>query len=133
MALSASPAGFTASQWASRVRALSHHGETAYGGRRSAYDLKKLRGKPAIRRVGKTRRYAPMPQGLKTIALVALRNQAIKPLLACRPATPGAAPGSESAVVGQALRGASRRNAGRLSRTRNSRVNIDNYFVGLCP
>ncbi|HUE00902.1 MAG TPA: hypothetical protein VMR62_15130 [Bryobacteraceae bacterium] len=45
--------------------------------------MKKLRGKQVIRRVGKTRRYEPVPQGLKAItALIVLRNKAIKPLLA---------------------------------------------------
>jgi len=83
IALSASPSGFTASQLASQVREISHHTEAEYGSRRAAYDLKKLRGKQVIRRVGKTRRYEPVPQGLKAItALVVLRNKAIKPLLA---------------------------------------------------
>jgi hypothetical protein len=83
IALSASPSGFTASQVAKEVRALSHHTEAEYGPRRAAYDLKKLRGKQVIRRVGKTRRYEPVPQGLKAItALIVLRNKAIKPLLA---------------------------------------------------
>ena len=83
IALSASPSGFTASRVAQEVRALSHHTETEYGPRRAAYDLKKLRGKQVIRRVGKTRRYEPVPQGLKAIAaLIVLRNKAIKPLLA---------------------------------------------------
>ena len=51
--------------------------------RRAAYDLKKLRGKQIVRRVGRTRRYEPLPTGLKAItALVVLRNKAIKPLLA---------------------------------------------------
>jgi hypothetical protein len=45
--------------------------------------MKKLRGKEIIRRVGRTRRYEPLPTGLKALtALVVLRNKAIKPLLA---------------------------------------------------
>ena len=83
IALSPSPGGFTASQLASEVRALSHHCESEYGPRRAAYDLKKLRGKQIVRRIDKTRRYEAIPKGLKAItALVVLRNKAIKPLLA---------------------------------------------------
>ena len=83
IALSPSPGGFTASELASQVRALSHHSESEYGPRRAAYDLKKLRGKQIVRRIDKTRRYEAIPKGLKAItALVVLRNKAIKPLLA---------------------------------------------------
>jgi hypothetical protein len=47
-----------------------------------AYDLKKLRGKQLVRRMGKTARYEPSPTGLRAIAaLLVLRDQAIKPLL----------------------------------------------------
>ncbi len=36
-----------------------------------------------VRRVGKTRRYEPIPEGLRTLAaMVILRDRAIKPLLA---------------------------------------------------
>ena len=45
--------------------------------------MKKLRGKQIVRRIGKTRRYEPIPSGLKAVtALITLRNKAIKPLLA---------------------------------------------------
>ena len=51
--------------------------------RRAAYDLKKLRGKKIVQRIGQTRRYQPLPAGLRAMAaLVVLRNKAIKPLLA---------------------------------------------------
>ena len=53
-----------------------------YGVRQAAYDLKKLRGKKIVRRIGKTRRYESMTKGLKAMAaLVVLRNKAIQPLL----------------------------------------------------
>ena len=49
----------------------------------AAYDLKKLRGKQIVRRIGHTRRYEPLPSGLRAMtALLVLRNKAIKPLLA---------------------------------------------------
>src|SRR5437660_8991238 len=51
--------------------------------RHAAYDLKKLRGKQIVRRIGHTRRYEPLPTGLRAMtALLVLRNKAIKPLLA---------------------------------------------------
>ncbi len=83
IALSPSPGGFTASDLANQVRVLSKQSESEYGARRAAYDLKKLRGKKIVRRIGKTRRYESMPKGLRAMAaLVVLRNKAIKPLLA---------------------------------------------------
>ena len=83
IALSPLPGGFTASELAGQVRALSKQNESEYGARRAAYDLKKLRGKKIVRRLGQTRRYESIPKGLKAMAaLVVLRNKAIKPLLA---------------------------------------------------
>jgi hypothetical protein len=83
IALSSSPDGFTASALAGQVRALSKQSESEYGPRRAAYDLKKLRGKNIVRRVGRTRRYESLPKGLRAMAaLVVLRNKASKPLLA---------------------------------------------------
>jgi hypothetical protein len=83
VALSSSPSGFTASQLATQVRALSKESQSEYGPRRAAYDLKKLRAKHIIRRIGRTRRYEPVLTGLRAMtALLVLRNKAIKPLLA---------------------------------------------------
>ena len=83
IALSVNPRGFTASQLASQVQTLSKQTATEYGPLRAAYDLKKLRGKNIVRRIGKTRRYEVVPKGLRALtALVVLRNKAIKPLLA---------------------------------------------------
>src|SRR6202166_3444204 len=81
--LSPSPGGFTASELARQVRALSTQSESDYGPRRAAYDLKKLRGKKIVRRTGQPRRYESLPRGLRAmVALLVLRNKAIKPLLA---------------------------------------------------
>ena len=83
IALSSSPGGFTASGLAGQVQALSKQSASDYGARRAAYDLKKLRGKKIVRRIGRTRRYESLPKGLRAMAaLVVLRNQAIKPILA---------------------------------------------------
>src|SRR6266481_4345355 len=83
IALSPSRDGFTASDVAARVRALSKQSPCQYGPRPAAYDLKKLRGKDIIRRIGHTRRYEPVQTGLKAMtALLVLYDKAIKPLLA---------------------------------------------------
>jgi hypothetical protein len=83
LALAPSPQGFTASQVASQVQARSGRGESAYGPRRAAYDLKKFRAKNLVRKIERTRRYEIVPQGLRALAaLVVLRDKVIKPLLA---------------------------------------------------
>ena len=83
VALSPSPGGFTASELASQVRALGNLNHSEYDARRAAYDLKKLRGKQIVSRIGKTRRYETVAGGLRAMtALIVLRNKAIKPLLA---------------------------------------------------
>jgi hypothetical protein len=85
IALGVSPSarGFTASALARQVRLLSNQTESDYGPRRAAYDLKKLRAKNIVQRIGQTRRYESTASGLRAmVALVVLRNKAIKPLLA---------------------------------------------------
>ncbi|HEY6371446.1 MAG TPA: hypothetical protein VIX37_12780, partial [Candidatus Sulfotelmatobacter sp.] len=48
-----------------------------------AYDLKKLRGKGLVRKIGTSRRYESEPAGLRAMtALVVLREKVIRPLLA---------------------------------------------------
>lgn len=91
LALSTSPAGFTASELAQQVRTTSGEVESAYGPRRAAYDLKKLRGKDMVRKIGSSRRYEPVPEGLRAMtALVVIREKVIKPMLAAsrRPEPP---------------------------------------------
>jgi hypothetical protein len=56
IALSPSPNGFTAADVAARVGALANHRHSRYGPRHAAYDLKKLRGKQIVCRIGHTRR-----------------------------------------------------------------------------
>ena len=83
IALSPSADGFAASDLASQVRVLGKQRASEYSARRAAYDLKKLRGKNIVRRIGKTHRYESQHQGLRAMAaLVVLRDKAIKPLLA---------------------------------------------------
>jgi hypothetical protein len=83
LALSSSPTGFTASELAEKVRAMSGEPASEYGARRAAYDIKKLRGKDMVRKIGASRRYEPLHQGLRALtALVVLREKVIRPLLA---------------------------------------------------
>jgi hypothetical protein len=119
---------------ASEVRVLSKQSESEYGARRAAYDLKKLRGKKIVRRMGQTRRYESMPKGLRAMAaLVVLRNKAIKPLLAAaqelRPSRGAQNPRALDTHY-DTIRTAMRR---RLSGAGVGRLNIDNYFFGLRP
>jgi hypothetical protein len=83
IALSPSAEGFTASQLANQVRALGKQNASEYSARCAAYDLKKLCGKKIVQRIGTTRRYQSLPNGLRAMtALLVLRDKAIKPLLA---------------------------------------------------
>lgn len=83
LAVAATPRGFTASDIAEQVHRLSGHAPSAYGPRRAAYDLKKLRGKQLLRRIEGTRRYEPVPAGIRALAaVVVLRDHVIKPVLA---------------------------------------------------
>src|SRR4030088_1271933 len=63
MDLSSSPNGFTASHVAARVCARTKQSPSQYWPRPAASDLKKLRGKDIVRRIGHTRRYEPLPTG----------------------------------------------------------------------
>ena len=51
--------------------------------RHASYDLKKLRGKQWIHKIGNSRRYVPTSDGLKLMtALLTLREKVIKPVFA---------------------------------------------------
>ena len=90
VALEAKPEGFSAAELAERVRAQQAKAMAmaGYAERKAAYDLRKLRGKSLLERIGKTRRYRVRRPGIRTLAaLLILREQVIKPVLAgvCRP------------------------------------------------
>ena len=88
VALSTAPRGFTASDLAAKVLALSGPTAKPYQSRQAAYDLTKLRGKDLLDKLGNSRRYRPTTKGLKAMAALAvLRDRVIKPLLAasCQP------------------------------------------------
>lgn len=83
LALVPSPKGFCVAELAAKVQEISGQTEADYGARRAAYDLKKLRGKNLIAKLGSSHHYEARPEGIRTIAaLLILRDQVIKPLLA---------------------------------------------------
>jgi hypothetical protein len=83
VALAPSPRGFTVSELAARVCAMTGLGQSDYGVRQAAYDLKKLRGKELLVRLPTSRRYYAPPAAVRSMAaLLVLRDQVIKPLLA---------------------------------------------------
>jgi len=83
VALALAPRGFMTSDLAEQVHRLGGAAASSYTARRAAYDLKKFRAKHLVRRIDGTRRYEPLASGLKTLAaVITLRDQVIKPLLA---------------------------------------------------
>jgi hypothetical protein len=81
--LAAAPQGFRSSEIAAKVRAISGANESEYTARKAAYDLKKLRGKNTVCRIGKSRRYEIVPEGLQAMtALLVLKEKVIKPVVA---------------------------------------------------
>jgi hypothetical protein len=98
VSLSTSPRGFTASDLADKVRTLSAPSAKPYQPRQAAYDLKKLRGKQLVSKLGNTRRYQTTPKGLQAMAALAvLRDKVFKPLLAAS-CHPNFSPGANYAV-----------------------------------
>ena len=53
IALAAQPEGFTAADLAERVRTQQGRAMVGYGDRTASYDLRKMRGKSLVERVGK--------------------------------------------------------------------------------
>ena len=83
LALAASTGSFTASGLAEQVCSATGQAFSQYNPRHAAYDLKKLRAKNMVQRVGRSRRYEATPSGLKAMAaLIAMRDHVIRPLLA---------------------------------------------------
>ncbi|MGH7957513.1 MAG: hypothetical protein ACREH8_10945 [Opitutaceae bacterium] len=88
MALAAAPHGFTAEHLAAQTKRHRPRLRRKYGVRQAAYDLKKLRAKGLVQRIGKTRRYRVRKPAIRTLAgWFVLREKVIKPVLngICRP------------------------------------------------
>lgn len=74
--------GFTASDPDRQVRSISGQPDSEYGVRRVAYDIKKRLAKGMVSKIGKSRRYEPISEGLRSLtALLVLRQKIIRPLL----------------------------------------------------
>jgi hypothetical protein len=82
LGLAPKPDGFTVQDLVDKTRAHRSLKER-YTPRQAVYDLRKLRGKELIERVGTSRRYRPQAPGIRTItALLILREKVLKPVLA---------------------------------------------------
>ena len=80
LALSPDPRGFTGSDVA-KVRHLLHDDTNSPG--KAASDLRKLRCKHLVSKLGRSRRYQAEPDGLQAMAtLLVLRQKILRPLLA---------------------------------------------------
>ena len=81
LAMSTKPGGFTSGDLAEQVRESKDAPED-YQARHAAYDLKKLRGKKMVDKIGASRRYQAPAEGLRTmVALMMLRDKVLKPVL----------------------------------------------------
>jgi hypothetical protein len=129
LALSATPAGFTASDVARQVQSMSGQPESKYGPRRAAYDIKRLRAKGMVSRIGKSRRYQPVPGGLRIAHCYADPARENHPAAAGRQRPTGAAgKTSLSHARRSTLRKPPGRDAGSLQRVWYRRLNIDTLF-----
>ena len=72
VALSTIPSGLSSQELAAKVRELRGQSEGEYSPRQASYDLKKLRVKGMVERVGKSRRDAAIEPGWRTMATVAM-------------------------------------------------------------
>jgi hypothetical protein len=85
VALSTQPGGFTSGDLAVKMQEQLGVSAEDYQPRQAAYDLKKLRGKMLICKIGKSRLYEAPAEGLRTlVALGMLREKVLKPVLRTR-------------------------------------------------
>lgn len=83
LALACSPDGFTLKHFIAAASPMLAATIPDYDARRAAYDLKKLRGKNLLTRIGNSRRYCIPAEAIRTIAaLVILREKVLRPILA---------------------------------------------------
>lgn len=83
LALAVAPDGFTVSEFAARVRAMTGQDDDAYSLRQAAYDLRKLRGKALVDKPGRSRRYLVPERSARTlVGLSVLRDHVLVPILA---------------------------------------------------
>jgi hypothetical protein len=83
LSLACAPHGFTVADFAAAVRSMADATFLYYDARRAAYDLKKLRAKNLVTKLGSSRRYSIPSQAIRIIgALVILREKVLRPILA---------------------------------------------------
>jgi len=83
ISLSPNPHGFTVSDVAQKVREITADKDMLYQPRHASYDLKKLRAKQLVDRIGNSRRYQASCDGLRTMtAFIIIREKVLRPLLA---------------------------------------------------
>lgn len=82
VALSVQPGGFASGDLATKVQESMGVTAADYQPRQAAYDLKKLRGKKLVAKIGRSHRYEASVEGLRTlVALGLLREKVLKPVL----------------------------------------------------
>ena len=97
--------------------------------RRAAYDLKTLRGKGMVCKIGSSRRYECAKQGLQAMtALVVLQEKVIQPLLAASQHPEPQTKLQQPTPIRSPLRTSSGRYEGPICSTGGRRVRIDNLF-----
>jgi hypothetical protein len=122
IALSPSPRGFSLSDLQAKVHSMT--GRHDYTKREAAYDLKKLRAKQCVAKLGRSRRYEVVPSGLRAItALLILRDHVIKPILAGVTTSDPSSKPPHLHPRRPALRSTSNRHPAPLRRTRHRRMN----------
>ncbi len=102
LALGPSPTGFTTAHFTAKVQSITglRHGD--YTQRQAAYDLKKLRAKNLITKLGSSRRYQVSPPSMRAVtALLLLREHVIAPLLAGARTPPRASTPATWTIVDQ--------------------------------
>ena len=83
LALAPSPVGFGVAHFRAKVQSMTGQPDADYTSRHAAYDLKKLRGKELIAKMGRSRRYDVSPASMRAVtALLVLRDHVIQPVLA---------------------------------------------------
>jgi hypothetical protein len=100
LALAVAPDGFTVADLTAKVHALTGLTSADYSSRQAAYDLRKLRGKHLVVKIGKTHRYHVPAEAARTITgLITLREKVIAPILAgVRVPRRGRAPATWTAI-----------------------------------
>ena len=83
LSLACAPRGFTVGEFAATVQSIRDAALPQYDARRAAYDLKKLRAKNLLTKLGHSRLYSVPSEAIRIIgALVILREKVLRPILA---------------------------------------------------